>query len=113
MRVKVAAGTITGIIFAFSVGFLRGYTWGIEYALNNVNNLRHGAECIGEAGCEWVYHVGSPRAGEPITSSERVRFVVKPFSEVPWWLGNVSFLKNIEYDVAQPLPQNRFQEERD
>lgn len=94
-----------GIVFAFGVGFLRGYTWGIEYALNNVKNLRHEAECIGEDGCEWVRRTGSLRAGEPITSSELLRFV-KPFSEVPWWLGNVPPLSNIEYDLAEPLPQN-------
>ena len=94
-----------GIVFAFGVGFLRGYTWGIEYALNNVKNLRHRAECVGENGCEWVFQAGSPHAGEPIASSKYL-CSLKPFSEVPWWLGNIPILRDIEYDVAQPLPQN-------
>ena len=103
---KVATGVTVSVVFAFVVGFLRGYTWGIEYALNNVKNLRHKAECIGEDGCEWVHQSGSPLAGESIASFEHLS-LLKPFTEVPWWLGNVPLLRDVKYDVAQPLRRSR------
>lgn len=102
MRLKVVAGLTTVMIVAFGVVFLRGYTWGIEYALNNVKNLRHRAECVGEDGCEWVFPSGDSRTGESAASAEHL-CLLKPFSEVPWWLGNVPLLRDIEYDIAQPL----------
>lgn len=106
MKGKVAAGVTVSVVFAFGLGFLRGYTWGVEYALNNVRNLRHRAECAGKDGCEWVHQEGSLRTGEPIASSEHL-CLLRPFSEVPWWLGNVPLLKDIKYDIVQPLTQNR------
>lgn len=105
MKGKLAAGATASIALAFGVGFLRGYTWGIEYALNNVNNLRHHAECIGEGGCHWVYSGGSAHEGEPIAYSEPTRYL-KPFSEMPWWGGNIPFLRDVKYDMVRPLLRN-------
>lgn len=88
----------------FVVGFLRGYTWGIDYTLNSIKLLRHHCECRGEYGSEWVYGPGHPRAGQRVEGF-RDRYAV-PFVEVPTWLGNFYPLNCIRYDLAEPLDRN-------
>lgn len=76
-----------------------GYTWGIQYALNSITNLRRFAECTGEWGSEWVFHQhsGEPNAGRLVAETEDVRRYARPFEGVP-------ALGRLEYDLAEPLP---------
>lgn len=94
------------IVSAFVLGFLRGYTWGIEYALNGMKLLRRYAECKGEQGAEWAYGSPHPKAGQRLEDNFRDRHAI-PFAEVPTWLGNFAPLNRIEYDLAEPLHHNR------
>lgn len=85
---------------AFVAGFLRGYTWSIEYTLNGIKHLRRNLECREEG--EWVYGPPHPKEGQKIEEDYPDRHAV-PFAEVPTWLGNFFPLNRISYDLAEPL----------
>lgn len=105
-------GAVAGVgALAFAGGFVGGYLRGIEYALDGVKELRVGAECRGDGGCEWVYAPGRWAAGEPVDPRDPGRHL-RPFSDmglglarvpVLHLLGEVPFLKDLRYDLAGPL----------
>jgi hypothetical protein len=93
-------GFFAAVGAALAGGFLWGYAWGVEYALNNIANLRYFAECKGRWPSEWVFHPdsGEPNAGKPVAATQDARRYARPFARL-------SVLRRLEYDLAEKLPR--------